>query len=85
MKRFVVKFNDQFWGGLLVGAALGVLLVGAGAYERIQENVQFGDAMMQAMFAATDDIERLKEACGKQCEGFELTYPHEIDKLTSTK
>lgn len=75
MKGFVIKFTEQFWGGLLVGTSLTALLFSSLAFQRIQAHLEFEDELSASFFAAINDVETLKKRCGEQCKDIVLTYP----------
>ncbi len=68
------KFQSQFWGGLLTGAALSALLVVSFAVPRIDETFDFADANMRLFFAAQNDIEKLNSVCGTACDEVEMSH-----------
>lgn len=68
------KFTHQFFGGLLVGMALATLAVESIAVNRIDATTAFADMNMDALFAALNDIETLKNICGRPCDHVQLTY-----------
>lgn len=75
-----MKFSEQFWGGLLVGALLSGVLVLAFSYQRLQVHEAFEDELLKSFTVAIEDVERLQRECGQKCEKVSLQYTKTLER-----
>jgi len=62
------KFTEQFFLGLLIGAALAGLLTFSFAWSQLQGVSLIADNSLTLLYAAEKEIENIQSICGSKCD-----------------